>query len=81
MKSNCKYLYMFVALIAVAVTGCREDSIGGLAVDEGPVNSGGVVTFTTARADGIVSLSLDAPEIVRVGVWIDLDGNGLRAED
>lgn len=70
----------FVAL-AIAVTGCMKDDFadytkGGLLNE-----SGSMVSLVTGRADGVISLSVDAPAQVRTDVWIDLDGDGKRAEN
>jgi Leucine-rich repeat (LRR) protein len=68
-------------MLAIAVTGCQPDIIDGFHVDDATEDSGSVITMATGRADGIVNLSVDAPARTRFGVWIDLDGNGERAED
>jgi hypothetical protein len=43
--------------------------------------SSSVITLTTDRVDGILSLSIDVPENKHTQVWIDLNGDGVRAED
>lgn len=76
-----RYLYLLVVLLATVVVGCQHEVPGGFAIDDPKLESGSVVTLKTDRTDGIISLSVDAPALARFGVWIDLDGDGLRAED
>lgn len=77
-----KYLYLFVILFGILSTACQSDIDDGILVDDG-LNSDntGVISMVTGTAGGTVSLSVDAPAGARFGVWIDLDGNGLQAED
>lgn len=70
----------FLAL-AIAVTSCMKDDFSDYTKSELTNESGSTISLVTGRADGVISLSVDAPEQVRTGVWIDLDGNGKRAEN
>lgn len=76
-----RYLYLLVMLLATVVVSCQHELPGGFSVDEPKLESGSVVTLKTDHTDGIISLSVDAPALARFGVWIDLNGDGLRAED
>lgn len=78
---NHRYLYLFIILLGMGITACQSDFIDGIRVDSPKKDAGSVITMTTGRADGIISLSIDAPAQDRFGVWIDLDGDGERAED
>lgn len=78
---NYRYLYLLLVLLATAVVSCQHEVPGGFSVDGPKLESGSVVTLKSARTDGIISLSVDAPTLARFGVWIDLDGDALRAED
>lgn len=60
---------------------CRHDLPGEIDAGGRQLKSGSVVTMVTGGTDGIIRFSLDAPAQERPDVWIDLDGNGLRAED
>ncbi|MEA4916802.1 hypothetical protein [Proteiniphilum sp.] len=77
-----KHLYIAFVALAVAFTGCQKDLL-----DEGYENgtpaadANVVVTLATARTDGKLSLAVDAGSAHRPGVWIDLNGDGLRATD
>lgn len=74
-------IYIVLAVIAIAVTGCMPDDMGEPGGSLAPGGSGSVVSFVTGRADGLMSLAVDAPQAARAGVWIDLDGDGVRAGD
>lgn len=78
---NKNILIALIALVAFA-TSCMNEEIEGLTNnnDAAPETSS-VITLTTVRVDGIVSLSIDAPQNKRSQLWIDLDGDGVRAED
>ena len=76
-----RYLYLLIVLLSTVVVGCQHEIPGGFSVDDPKLESGSVITLKSDRTDGIISLSVDAPALARFGVWIDLDGNGLRAED
>lgn len=78
---NYRYLYLLIVLLATVVVSCQHEVPGGFSVDEPKLESGSVITLKSGRTDGIISLSVDAPALSRFGVWIDLDGDGLRAED
>lgn len=78
---NIKILITLIALVAM-VTGCMNEEIEGLTnQNNATTESSSVITLTTDRADGILSLSIDAPENKRSKLWIDLNGDGVRAED
>ncbi len=78
---NIKILITLILLVAL-VTGCMNEEIEGFAnQDEASTASSSVITLTTDRVDGQVNLSIDAHESKRSQLWIDLDGDGVRAED
>ena len=78
---NIKILITLIALVAM-VTGCMNEEIEGFAnQDEATTESSSVITMVTDRADGIIKLSIDAPKSKQSQLWIDLDGDGVRAED
>lgn len=68
-------------LLAAVTVGCQHELNDSLSVEVPELESGSVVTLKSSRADRIISLSLDAPALARFGVWVDLDGDGLRAKD
>ncbi|WP_352421151.1 hypothetical protein [Proteiniphilum sp.] len=70
-----------LAILAISVTSCQQEDFGGPGTPSSPIESGSVVSLTTTRADGMVGIAVDAPATLRAGVWIDLDGDGKRAED
>lgn len=74
-----RFLYLFVVLLGLGITACESDFIEGARTDE--IQSESVITMLTQRTDGIINLTIDAPALDRFGVWIDLDGDGFRAED
>lgn len=76
-----KYLYLTAILFAAVTSGCREDSLGGITPGEEAIHSNSAIVLTSARSDSRINLSVEAPEASRPGVWIDLDGNGVRAEN
>lgn len=76
-----RYIYLLLVLLATVIVSCQHEIPGGFSVEDPKLESGSVVTLKSDRIDGIVSLSVDAPALTRFGVWIDLDGDGLRAED
>lgn len=76
-----KYLHLFIILFGLGVTACQTDFIDGVDVKDIKKESVSVITMKTQRTDGIINLSIDAPALDRFGVWIDLDGNKIRAED
>lgn len=76
---NNKYVYLLVVLLSTVITGCQEE-LPDTGFERGNPKQG-VVTLKSGRTDGVVSLSVDAPALLRTGVWIDLDGDGKRAED
>lgn len=76
-----RYLYLFIFLLGLGITSCQSDFIDGVEVKVDPKESSSVITMITQRADGVINLSIDAPALDRFGVWIDLNGDGKRAED
>lgn len=76
-----RYIYLFIILFAVVITGCESDLDNNISVNKPLNESGAVVTMVSARSDGIINISVDAPAQARSGVWIDLDGDGSRAEN
>lgn len=79
--SKIRYSWLFVVFLGVIATGCQSDFEEGFRADTPTSESGNVVTLVSARADGVISLSIDALAHDRSGAWIDLDGNGKRAKD
>ena len=78
---NIKTLITLIALVAI-VTSCMNEEIEGFTNQgEAAAESSSVITMITDRADGIINLSIDAPESKRSQLWIDLNGDGVRAED
>ena len=78
---NIKTLITLIALVAI-VTSCMNEEIEGITNQgEAATESSSVITMITDRADGIINLSIDAPESKRSQLWIDLNGDGVRAED
>lgn len=76
-----RYLSILILFLALGIASCQSDFIDGVNVKDTPKENGSVVTMVTQSADGIISLSVDAPALDRFGVWIDLNGDGKRAED
>lgn len=76
-----RYIYLLLILIGVIATGCQNDFDDRIRVEKPTSESETVVTLSTARNDGVINLSVDAPALDRFGVWIDLDGNGERSKD
>lgn len=74
-------LFIILMSLALLVVGCSKDELYAPTIDKPSVDSESVASMTTARADGKISLAVDAPAHDRDGVWIDLDGDGVRAED
>lgn len=70
-----------LVILAISVTSCQQEDFGGPATPFSPTESGSVLSLTTTRADGMVGIAVDAPQAARAGVWIDLDGDGKRAEN
>jgi|GEM_PF-1628178 hypothetical protein len=82
MYMNHRYLYLWIVLLATIVVGCQNDVIGEFEADDSTLGDGSsVITLYTGKTDGVINLSVDAPLSARANVWIDLDGNGTRAED
>lgn len=78
-----RYRYLHIAFIALAaaLVGCQEDRYELSGDNKAQTAADGVMTLTTTRTDGKIALAVDASEVARSGVWIDLDGDGLRAKD
>ena len=78
---NNKNILITLMALAMIMTSCMKDDFGGFDPNEFPTNISSVITLTTDRFDGIVSLSVDASENSRAELWIDLDGDGIRADN
>lgn len=74
-------IYIVLVMMAIVVTGCMQDDFDELGGGSAPGESGSVLSLATGRTDGLVNLAVDAPQAARSGVWIDLDGDGVRAGD
>ena len=75
---------ILIALVTLAtvVASCTKDDFSDVRPGEKlPTDSKSVASMVTMRADGIINLSIDALATNRAAVWIDLDGDGKRAED
>ena len=82
MKMKNKNILITFIVLATIVTSCMNEEIEGFTNQkDASTESSSVITLTTDRADGILSLSIDAPENKRSKLWIDLNGDGVRAED
>lgn len=79
MKIN-NILITLMVLVTV-LTGCMQDDFGIFRTNDQTKSTGSVITMTTNRLNGIINLSVDAPENIRTEIWIDLNGDGIRAED
>lgn len=76
------YLYLIGGLISVFVmTSCQSDLPGEFNNEDTKSESESVISMKRIHSEGIVRLSIDAAAEDRLGVWIDLDGDGIRAED
>lgn len=74
-------LITFIAIVAF-VTSCMNEEIEGFANEiEATTEFSSLITLTTDRVDGVVNLSVDAPQNKYSELWIDLNGDGVRAED
>lgn len=79
-----KNINILIALIVLAtmMTGCVNGELEGLYnPTDATAETSSVITLTTDRTDGIVKLSIDAPENKRSQLWIDLNGDGVRSKD
>ncbi len=76
-----KIIFIAFAALASAVTGCTKDDFDDYGQGKLSNESKSTVSLVSGRTDGAISLSVDAPEAARPGVWIDLDGNNKRAAD
>lgn len=75
-----QYIYLCFGLL-LFFTGCSEDNAYEASSSTTAADSTGVTTLTTSRNDGKISLAIDAESASRSGVWIDLNGDGIRAKD
>lgn len=77
-----RFTYLLIVLLSTLIVSCQHDlpdtGFDSNALD---LESGSVITLKRGEAGGVVSLSVDASALLRTGVWIDLDGDGKRAED
>lgn len=76
-----KYIYLFFVVIGMLATGCESDFTEGVGAIEPKNESSSVITITTQRTDGVISLAIDALAHDRFNVWIDLNGDDKRAVD
>ncbi|MBP8621552.1 hypothetical protein [Bacteroides sp.] len=74
-------LLIAVVALATVVVSCSNDDFEVRDGGRLPADLTSVATLVTGRTDGVISLSIDAPEPSRAAVWIDLDGDGIRAAD
>lgn len=82
MKMKNKNILITFIVLATIVTSCMNEEIEGFTNQkDASTESSSVITLTTDRVDGILSLSIDVPENKHTQVWIDLNGDGVRAED
>lgn len=82
MKMKNRHILITLIVLATMMTGCMNEEIEGLTnPNETATKTSSVITLTTERVDGIVNLSIDAPHNKRSQLWIDLNGDGVRAED
>ena len=82
MKMKNKNILIRFIVLASIVTSCMNEEIEGFTNQkDASTESSSVITLTTDRVDGILSLSIDVPENKHTQVWIDLNGDGVRAED
>jgi Leucine-rich repeat (LRR) protein len=86
-KNECQMKYKFLYIIGLvgmvsALAGCSDENTETLKslVNTDQTNQS-VIKLTTTREDGKISLSVDALAANRTGVWIDLNGDGIRAAD
>lgn len=76
-----RYVFFMTAIVGVLIASCQHELPVALDSGNRAMGERGIVTMITERGDGVVSLSIDAPAQERPDVWIDLNGNGSRAED
>lgn len=82
MKMKNKKILIALIALATIVTSCMNEEIEGLTnPNETKTETNSVITLTTDRVDGIINLSVHAPQNVQADVWIDLNGDGVRAHD
>lgn len=75
-----QYIYLCFGLL-LFFTGCSEDNAYEASSSTTAADSTGVTTLTISRNDGKISLAIDAESASHSGVWIDLNGDGIRAKD
>lgn len=73
---------MLIVLLTTLMVRCQHD-LPDTGFDSSALDfeRGSVITLKIVEAGAVVSLSVDAPALLRAGVWIDLDDDGQRAED
>ena len=82
MKMKNKNILIALITIVAIVTGCMNEEIEGLTnKNETATETSSVITLTTDRVDGIVNISIDTDESRRSQLWIDLNGDRVRAEN
>lgn len=77
-----KGIVTLLLVLVVVVAGCiKEDSTIFNVKEQLISDSSSVVTLTSNFVGGFVNLSVDAPENSQLDLWIDLNGDGARAQD
>lgn len=78
---NLKYNWLLLILLALSIAGCRELDSGMDDMGETGKTTHIAVVLTLPQNSTTLSLSVDAAEDDRNGVWIDLNGDGKYAGD
>lgn len=80
-----KQINILIALVTIALlsNSCLREELDVITPNHGKHTSdiSSVITLTTNGASALLNLSIDAPESSRANLWIDLNGNGVRAQD
>lgn len=81
MSNKLMIRYPLLFLILLLLASCQKEQFGVLdgAGDSSQNYSEGLISLTTERKGGRLKLSINALEKDRTGVWIDLNGDGQRA--
>lgn len=83
MSNKLMIRHSILLLILLSLVACQNDRLGGLdgIADSSSTDSKGLITLSCDRSGGHLKLSIDAPIADHLGVWIDLNGDGRRADD